>query len=71
MHDLNVKKQALHAELSSEDCYLEANKSRLTTLLKQQADIDKQLSEDEEHWMTASEQLEALSLKLELETGEA
>ncbi|MDH5393257.1 MAG: ATP-binding cassette domain-containing protein [Gammaproteobacteria bacterium] len=67
MHDLNVEKEKIHAELSSDGCYLEQNKARLTELLKQQATLDKQLTETEDRWMAASEKLEALSLKLETE----
>ena len=65
--ELNTKKQSLHEELSSEDCYLEENKFRLAELLKQQAEVEQLLEQDEEKWMLASEQLEELKQTLELE----
>lgn len=67
MDMLNAKKDKIHAELASEDCYLEENKVRLTELLKDQAEIEKQLEEDEEKWMDASEQLEVLKQSMEME----
>lgn len=67
MDELNAKKQKIHAELSTEDCYLEGNKARLTALLKEQAEVEKKLELEEEQWMAASEQLEVLMLSLEQE----
>ena len=67
MDVLNARKDKIHDELSHEDCYLEENKVRLSELLKEQADIDKQLEQDEENWMIASEELEALKESLDLE----
>ena len=67
MDVLNARKDKIHDELSHEDCYLEENKVRLSELLKEQADIDKQLEQDEDNWMIASEELEALKESLDLE----
>ena len=67
MDKLTARKEKIHAELSSEDCYLEENKVRLTELLKDQIDIDKQLEQDEERWMLVSEELETLRQTLDLE----
>lgn len=65
MDTLNVKKEKIHAELSTEECYLEANKDRLAELLKEQAEIDQLLEQDEEQWMLISEELEELRSSLE------
>jgi len=65
MDELNADKEKIHAELSEEGCYLEENKFRLTELLKQQAEVDKNLNEAEERWMMASEELEELKTAME------
>lgn len=64
MDKLNHKKDLIHAELSDEACYLEHNKQKLTELLKEQAELDTELADIEERWMTCSEELEVLKASL-------
>lgn len=67
MDELSSKQKQIHAELSDEDCYLESNKIRLAELLKQQGDLEKELTDVEERWMLATEELDALKATMDQE----
>jgi ATP-binding cassette subfamily F protein 3 len=59
MEKLNTRKAKLTAALAEPDIYAESAKERLKQLLVDQAQVDRQLAETEEAWLTASETLEA------------
>ncbi|PIE41487.1 MAG: ABC transporter ATP-binding protein [Gammaproteobacteria bacterium] len=61
---LQTQKDQLDEQLADTSLYEEANKPQLNELLQQQAHIQKTLTEVEESWLKALEQLEALEAKL-------
>ena len=61
---LNQQKADIDEQMSDSDLYSDSNKNKLTGLLKEQAELQKQISQVEEEWMAALEQLEALENKL-------
>jgi len=60
MDSLSNDKQKLEQQLADNDIYSETNKQKLKELLDRQAVISKELSEVEEQWMMASEELDAI-----------
>lgn len=61
---LQEEKSRLDEQLADNSFYEEENKNKLTELLKQQADLQKQIDETEENWLEALEQLEAFESEL-------
>ena len=59
MEKLAEEKGALEQRLADPTIYEEANKAKLKELLVEQARIDGELSDTEEAWLTAGEELEA------------
>ena len=55
---LEQKKNQIDTQLARPDLYNAENKSRLTELLKEQAQIQQELSQTEEQWLEAMEELE-------------
>jgi len=60
MEELTQTRATNHGLLADPDIYDEANKQKLTGLLTQQADLEKQLSELELEWYELSEQLDEM-----------
>ncbi|MCK7458921.1 ATP-binding cassette domain-containing protein [Idiomarina aminovorans] len=65
IHTLELKLAELHQQLSDGSLYDEANKARLQKLLDQQTQAQKDLQHQENLWMTAEEELEELTEKLQ------
>lgn len=59
------EKDNIEKQLADPTIYDSENKSKLTTLLKQQGEINQQLEELEMEWMDASEQLESLTASIQ------
>ena len=55
---LHARQKALETQLADPDIYTAQRKSELQNLLREKSEIDKQGSETEDAWMTASEALE-------------
>ena len=62
--DLETQKSQIETDLSADDIYDPANKSKLADLLKQQGNISAQLEETEMAWLEASEELQTLEQAL-------
>jgi ATP-binding cassette subfamily F protein 3 len=61
MAKLNIKKQAIAAQLEDSNIYNDANKEKLKALLLDQAYLVKELSEIEASWLEQQEYLEVVS----------
>jgi ATP-binding cassette subfamily F protein 3 len=59
LEGLQTTQQSLEAQLADNDLYGDARKEELKHKLAQKAELDRQLAQTEESWLTVSEQLEA------------
>ena len=65
LDDLQQQKAEVDAQMADTSLYEDINKQKLAELLKIQADLQKRISDLEEQWMDALEQLEALENTLQ------
>ena len=57
---LHKQQSKMEELLADPDIYNEQNKSKLSTLLADKGNVDKQIESNEDEWMDLSEQLETL-----------